>query len=195
MSEESEKTHTFALVLLDCESSSELILVEEGSAFSTTLLASPEPEGCAVPRSAMLACTPVACVLTGKLLFSAFWLMLSAGADTCKLCVLCSSSCATDVLASAETPEGAAGSSPFIRVLCFAASSPFPICSAVLLLSAEPSAFACCAAIGELLYGPRGIQSGRDKLGRLMLGMDTLGKLMPGMPGIVGSVMLGSQLL
>ena len=62
----------------------------------------------------------------------------------------------------------------------------------MLLLTA---AFTWGVATGELLYGPRGIQSGRDRPGRLMLGMGTLGRLMAGMAGMLGSVMLGSQLL
>ena len=143
----------------------------------------------------MLTCTPVACVLMGKLLLSALSLMLSAGADSRTLGVLFSASRSANLLASAEASEDAAGSSPSFWVLCLAASCPLPSCSAVLLLSAEASAFAWGVATGELLYGPIGIQAGRDRPGRLMLGMGTLGKLMAGMPGMLGSVMVGSQLL
>ena len=105
--------HTFALVLLNCKTSGELILLGDFSISPSALLACPEPESCTASCSAMPACTPVACVLMGKLLFSALSFMLSAGLGSCVLGALFFFSCLTDLLASAETYEEVAGSSPF----------------------------------------------------------------------------------
>ena len=73
------KRHALAVVLLDCAPACESSLPRLLRASSLSPLARPDPDSCADSRS---ACIPVACVLMGKLLFSAsLSLELPAGAD------------------------------------------------------------------------------------------------------------------